>query len=240
VENTRPHPQQYVDIELSNDDNSNSFCLHGFGYDDSTQDYMVVGIAYSFTSESYGDIYIYSFQNDLWRTIKKDVPFVYQFADRPMPGLGDEGIRKMSLPRVNSPGNFKVRALEGRLFALFWNYNCGGVDVWVMEEYGIADSWTRLFSTRDFAMKRRCYYDMKLLHATKNGEILIEVDSEHLYLVDIANKTAKARGLSDNRLLSEYYDISNTWSPYKYFDTVIYTACLISLKTGSDSGEKPE
>ncbi|KAA8548436.1 hypothetical protein F0562_000120 [Nyssa sinensis] len=175
------------------------FMIYGFGYDDSTDDYKVVGI-YCVVGNvgSYEtEVKIYTLRTDSWKRIL-DFPCGIPMDDSGKYANGalhwaassDAGssypwvivsfdLAKETYGEVAQPnygGNvsdFTLGVLGGCL-CVVCTYLGTHVDVWVMKEYNVKDSWTKLI-TIPYSTGRPLY-SMPLC-ISKNDEILTESGS---------------------------------------------------------------
>jgi F-box interacting protein len=113
--------------------------------------------------------------------------------------LGVEEFRIVPQPDgVDGGSKVDVVVLEGRL-CMLCNYDSGCVDVWVMKEYGLKESWTKVFEvSRDCfdvcsqSSFNRNFGQVKPLAYSKSGDkILLEVDMDKLLWYDFRRKRAE-------------------------------------------------
>ncbi|CAN1337207.1 F-box protein CPR1 [Linum perenne] len=89
-----------------------------------------------------------------------------------------------------------VGALEGNLCAIC-NYDHVRVDLWVMKEYGVKESWTRLFSVQRIRNTTAFAFLRPLIYSKDGNELLLEVNDERLVWYDWNNgkaRTVRIRG----------------------------------------------
>ena len=112
--------------------------------------------------------------------------------------LGDEVFREIMLPEL--PGYETTYKLEGSVsvygncLALFQKeYNNGQQNIWVMKEYGVASSWTKVLTIP---------YEDPGLHIPmpigfrRNGEVILKMDDGQLVSVDLGNHKSNNLGIS--------------------------------------------
>ncbi|KAH9619774.1 hypothetical protein KSS87_016759 [Heliosperma pusillum] len=146
---------------------------YGFGFDTVSQDYKCVRIGQTYSSDPdsyYCRVMVYSFNNHSWRR-GPDVPYFFYNHYRsnallherihwvgagsgddrlPRPivafSLHDENFSSLTLPEFDAErySNLNVQVLDGCL-CLLVSY-LDDCDVWIMEEYGVAGSWKKLFN----------------------------------------------------------------------------------------------
>lgn len=167
------------------------YCVYGFGYEKSSDDYKVVAILAE-RSELDGvyrvtQVSIYSIRTDSWRSIgnfgegvELDKPGKLfngklHWEVRPFVvsvNLENEMCEAFELPyygehRIDSAlGEF-----EGKLAVLCHHY-CT-FDVWVMKEYGVKESWTKIFNVIDGDDLWYNFYSPPLFFQKKNGEVVV-------------------------------------------------------------------
>ncbi|KAK4356867.1 hypothetical protein RND71_022477 [Anisodus tanguticus] len=149
------------------------YFMYGFGYDEVHDDYKVVGIFCIFGSGSSYDVEvkIYGLKSDSWRNVDdfqgglllndsgKFVNGKLHWATTARLGeyngwdiisidLTDEKWGKVEQPCYEE-GNFDfvLGVLENDLSVLC-NYHKTRADVWVMKEYGVKDSWTKMYTIK--------------------------------------------------------------------------------------------
>ncbi|CAN0890787.1 F-box protein CPR1 [Linum grandiflorum] len=76
-----------------------------------------------------------------------------------------------------------VGALDGNLCAMC-NYDHVCVDLWVMKEYGVKESWTRLFSVQRIRSTTAFAFLRPLMYSKDGKELLLEVNDERLVWYD--------------------------------------------------------
>ncbi|CAH8259552.1 unnamed protein product [Arabidopsis lyrata] len=188
-------PEAPVDTPVE----SFNFRSYGFGFDDHTHDYKVVKlVATSVSNQHILDASVYSLKANSWRRIcilnykgsnafhtcgvhfngaihwvltrHEDHRVILVF------DLTTEEFREMPFPDEaedcsHKRGEFMVGCLNGRLCVV---NHCNGQhdDIWVMNEYGEAKSWSRMrMSLSYWVMRPQC--------STKNDdEVLLDVDGD--------------------------------------------------------------
>ncbi|KAK9160751.1 hypothetical protein Syun_007092 [Stephania yunnanensis] len=238
---TREHKKlPEIPVEFSG---SNFSIVYGFGYDPITDDYKVVRV-YSYDDDDdvrHSEVKVYLLSLNSWKVIP-DIPYEsYYRAGRLLNGalhwvatrcnaldessliisfdIGDEVFREVPLPEFeDGKGQVNVAVLAGCLCIL---RHCKlHLEVWVMKRYGVGESWTRLFLIGQPTYNQFLGY-IKPLCISKNGEILLDKDGEHLILYD--PKDGRVRNISIHGL------------PY-WYETEIYLGSLITLTFKENSG----
>ncbi|XP_055810321.1 F-box/kelch-repeat protein At3g23880-like [Solanum dulcamara] len=138
----------------------------GFGYDEVHDDYKVVGIFSSMIKANF-EAMIYSLKNDSLKTLEDFKPGLsYCGSPKFVKGklhwittrrgrqgitsidLVDEKWGKLEQPCSYKEGDLNVGVLGGDLSVLCNSYERTHSDVWVMKEYGVKESWTKLYTIR--------------------------------------------------------------------------------------------
>ncbi|KAK4369042.1 hypothetical protein RND71_012834 [Anisodus tanguticus] len=172
----------------------------GFGYDNKTCDFKVVRIAY--LQDAYGAYTVLppEVENGGWGFSNGLLVF----------DLADEKFSEIGLPRELvhvSPLDLSVSLCGGRI-SMFWyekgrdfSKSCDRCAVWVMNQYGELESWTKKFVV---------VLEGGLSHAIGfrgNGEFLVEKFVGDLLSYDPENKEFQNLGIhggKDSFFLSEY------------------------------------
>ncbi|KAI3784535.1 hypothetical protein L1987_43634 [Smallanthus sonchifolius] len=150
-----------------------SFVMYGFGYDSSTDDYKVISISFWDTDNEHNPdctdmfVSVYSLRNNSWRKLR-DSPYDHavghlisgvlinqslHWLTSTRPGysstivafsLVNEEFNEIDLPDsiANDKAVFNELVDLGGKLGLFGTGV--GNDLWVMEEYGVGESWTRV------------------------------------------------------------------------------------------------
>ncbi|KAI8556186.1 hypothetical protein RHMOL_Rhmol05G0232500 [Rhododendron molle] len=167
--------------------------VYGFGYDSSIDDYKVVGFLYGHSGIDF-EVKVYMLRTDSWRRIGDfphgDLPYPHSsgvFVDgalhwnvsRETNGI----IVSLDLAKETYGKILKPEYRDGRLYETLCAFNgclCVLYDyricahLWVMKEYGIRDSWTKLavvpYATRVSNLQ---YLDTMPFFIFKNGEVLL-------------------------------------------------------------------
>ncbi|XP_071717222.1 F-box/kelch-repeat protein At3g06240-like [Rutidosis leptorrhynchoides] len=173
--------------------------IYRFGYDSSTDDYKVISIPYNVVSDSTKVVRVYSLRNNSWNVLPN---FSYKY-DYHGPGvllnnnlhwivrgrhltmaiaafsLADEKLHEIEFPDSAS----YVQGRCTKLFALGDKLVVVGVgshiiELWVMEEYGVTKSWTKLFvCNKDINLDYECFAQVSnwdiMLGNNESNEIVI-------------------------------------------------------------------
>ncbi|KAJ6304504.1 hypothetical protein OIU77_018213 [Salix suchowensis] len=107
--------------------------------------------------------------------------------------IRDDKFFEIPQPNYESKGmNFQVDigVLEGNL-CVMCNYEHVCVDVWVMREYGLKESWCKMFSVQGIRWISAFMFLRPLIYSKDGGKVLLEVNDEKLVWYDWKNKRAK-------------------------------------------------
>ncbi|KAI8566689.1 hypothetical protein RHMOL_Rhmol02G0061700 [Rhododendron molle] len=168
--------------------------VYGFGYDESTDDYKVVLIFQA--RVDWGDenmVMVYSLRTDSWRIIggyprPLHVAGLGKFASGALHWIASSGSRRfifsldlaretygeVSQPEYVGSRRYLTMDVLGGCLCMVCHYDGFGVDLWVMKEYGIRESWTKLAAILD---KTHSLYGQLFtpICILKNGDILMAV-----------------------------------------------------------------
>ncbi|CAI0440182.1 unnamed protein product [Linum tenue] len=165
------------------------------------------------------EVKVYSFRSNSWKKIM-DVPFYvlhrrgygvlvgsalhWVLPQRAMLGLKNyivsfdfvaEKFDEVTQPEYENKDlsyQVDVGVLEGNL-CVMCNYEHVCVDLWVMKEYGVKESWSRMFSVQKIRNTTTFGFLRPLIIAKDGNELLLEVNDEKLVWYDW--KTGKARSV---------------------------------------------
>lgn len=198
----------------------------GFGYDSSTDDYKIVVATYVGPFSPDISIEIYSFKKNAWKTLKADdlnrnYPHVFVeyrcilngamhwSAMTAQPGRGvivaldlaTEDIREIPLP-ADFYGVDDLVTIRGCLCTLAEAEVYLDFEIWMMREYGVVDSWTKLI-TVSYSIR---YVIPSVL--SWEDEFVIGIEDEGLVLYNIRERTTK------NIILDGfvYWQVKQVWS----------------------------
>ncbi|OVA01217.1 Profilin [Macleaya cordata] len=218
---------------------------YGFGYDSKIEDYKLVRIAdflaygHSYDSE----VKIYTLGSNSWRRIQ-DIPYNFTFgsksgalvngtlhwianrreASRLILSLDirDETFREVPRPEyLNDQFHITIGVLGGWLCILDQYLDTVGVEVWVMKDYGVRGSWTKLYTITLQTVIQSFQY-LTLVQSLKNGVILLK-DNNALVLYDPKHERAgilKIPGIPE------------------WFEPVTYVESLVSLNSCTCVGQE--
>ncbi|KAF3664066.1 hypothetical protein T459_07968 [Capsicum annuum] len=165
--------------------------VYGFGYDESSDDYKVVGcIEDRINLVPQAEVEIYSLKSDSWRS-KDDVPdgVLLSKPCKCVNGklhwinnnkesniisfdLADEKWGKVELPRYREGNLFLDLKVLGSDLCVFCNYMEIHADVWVMRDYGVKESWTKMYSVK-YPDRFFSPFISRTLCMSNKGEVLL-------------------------------------------------------------------
>lgn len=111
--------------------------------------------------------------------------------------------------------------LEGCL-CVFCDYGFPYADVWMMKEYGVKESWTKLFSVQQSRKVSGLSFSRPLVYSKNGDKFLLELNGEKLGWFNLAKKTFRSvriRGLRQDS-----------------FDAEICVGSLVLLNDGGGRG----
>lgn len=192
------------------------YLIYGFGYDQVADDYKVVGMFCFFRSGGEYDttVKVYSSKEDIWRKIG-DFPFGIPFDDSGKFASGSLHWAASGDMRSGSPDSWLIVAFNlatenyveiaqpnfgnsehdltlgvlGESLCILCNYGRTIMDVWVMKEYCVRESWTKLVTIPYLNDPIRDRYSVPLA-ISENGVIVMEFEGR-LVLYNANEKTLK-------------------------------------------------
>lgn len=197
--------------------NNFSHMVLGFGFVLETNDFKVVQILYDCGSDDIPDVLVYSTELNSWRKIEATAPCympnrwssnvyvnggVHWMAyKRPKVGhlcnsimsfdMSGEVFKEMALPN-NRPNGYDQLDLSvsvsGETLSLFFHFN-DRWEVWLMQDYGVEDSWMRQFSIAGEQISLP-------LNLIDNQDVLIVTGSGNLVSFDAENQQMKDLGIT--------------------------------------------
>ncbi|CAN0916129.1 F-box protein CPR1 [Linum grandiflorum] len=112
--------------------------------------------------------------------------------------LGLNEFREVSQPKYRGGGSLSLKLGElGKCLCIFVDYKDKFVDVWVMKEYGVEESWSILFSVQHPEL---CYSNriVPLGFSVTGQEVLLQLDCKRLVWYDLKdpNKVVAAEEIN--------------------------------------------
>ncbi|RZC82061.1 hypothetical protein C5167_044641 [Papaver somniferum] len=239
-----PRPIESVN-EISN------YFLYGFGYDEKFDDFKVVsmlGIQNVYNCV----VHIYSLKSNSWKRLE-NIPYdLYHPRERDISQASvvngdmhwlaetdsapnqvilsfdfkDDRFDKMPLPSILAEygfGGTYLCSLGGSL-CLFGSHLCGdGIKVWEMKEYGVTESWVKLFTINQETISH-FFRHLVPLQFVKNGKVLLAYDTNvdfHLDLYDLKHQTT---------INIKAHNANGDWYAATTF---VYVESLVPLNSGT-------
>ncbi|XP_022772462.1 F-box protein CPR30-like [Durio zibethinus] len=191
--------------------------FYGFGYDSINDDYKLVmivqGIDYSERSPLVTEVRVYSLKTNTWRR-GEEIPYYFRnlwgkggtFVNGALHWLGIEG-RKWELPSMViafDVGTEKHRPIklidniEHNTYSVFLGALRGclcmiatcfddKVNVWLMNDYGVKESWTMVYSFQGFSTPHL----FPLAYTKNDGKLVLEKEGMTLSWYDVKRKEFK-------------------------------------------------
>ncbi|KAL2459246.1 F-box/kelch-repeat protein [Forsythia ovata] len=190
--------------------------MHGFGYDVSSDDYKIVTLSYYDPEDvNQPDTFVdvYSVKRGVWRRLEPS-PYSHTFPDL-SPGafvngsihwlattskssytsviaafdLVDEKFKEIPAPGCLDETVFvfnKLVTFGGRLCLIDDTQDNVRFDVWIMEEYGVKNSWVKFSVVLNSDWER-----VKLLCFIGDDEVLLYIDEERLVVYNLKGGTSR-------------------------------------------------
>ncbi|XP_026429335.1 F-box protein CPR1-like [Papaver somniferum] len=201
--------------------------FHGLGYDCKSEDYKLVTVRDSYKCFL---VEVYSLKSNSWKSFKTIQRYrlgthyvtysgVLLNGALHWPGepgtlvsmnISQEGFEVLELPITHGYDFMSIGVLEGCLCVLSDHVD-ETFEVWVMQEYGVPESWTKLYAIK---FPRREYHSsmVELLASLKNGKILFKNEpipdvKNSVFLYDPQCRTARQlniTGLNDGEAFSYF------------------------------------
>ncbi|OVA20843.1 F-box domain [Macleaya cordata] len=225
--------------------NRNIDIAYGFGYDFKIEDYKLVSIARSGSVDVASKAKVYTLGSNSWRNVETSFPFnslnweasgvlvngVLHWkrsngieSNAPVVivsfDIADERFQEMTLPKcLHYNSDLVVCAVGGSLCIVANSHKDLNVDVWVMKDYGMLESWTKLFT---ISQQSGIHY-LRPIQSFKNGEILFEAE---------LSGSLKSALVSYDPKHERATRILKVQSILRWWDTVTYVGSLVSLNSG--------
>ncbi|XP_026377650.1 F-box protein CPR1-like [Papaver somniferum] len=204
------------------------FDIYTLGYDDKMEDYKLVKVLIAGTNTF---VYIYTLGSNSWKCIGT-IPYKFPYHEGPSPSgeifngalhwlvktvtsymsvvsfnIADEKFEELPLPEKLQEKKESLACLGkwDECLSLLVNSNNFQFDVWVMQEYGVHESWTKRSSiTLTFVADDSFYsrtlinvwgshnnsHRLRIMWSFKNGKILFEFCGD-VFLYDLKSETYK-------------------------------------------------
>ncbi|XVE78907.1 hypothetical protein DITRI_Ditri14bG0015600 [Diplodiscus trichospermus] len=195
------------------------FIVYGLGYDPISDDYKLVRMVqfYGKDADSFdSEVKVYSLKTNSWRRIK-DFPFYLKYkrgygvlannalhwvvSKKPESDtksfvvaldLGTEEYRVVDLPDcLDKEFHMNVKALGGCLcmVANYWEFHV--VDIWIMKEYGVKESWTKLLTVKQPEVISDFEFVFPLAYSKNGDKVLLNQDDIKFVWYDLKSKRVK-------------------------------------------------
>jgi F-box interacting protein len=192
----------------------------GFGYDSSTDNYkVVVVLRYTVLDKNLKyvnktDIKVYTLGTNFWKSIQEcpfGVVYTYSYGKfvsgtinwltcidkyrQSARFIVSFDLEKESCRKVLPPDDEGVD-VSNLILGVVQDFLCiiSGNDVWVMKEYGIQESWTKLFTLSNMQDPSKSYMLFKVLHTFEDDKVLLQCIGKgkwNLVVYDLKNGTFK-------------------------------------------------
>ncbi|CAL5355729.1 unnamed protein product [Camellia sinensis] len=221
----------YASIEFQNHSRFYESRVYGFGYDSVTDDYKVVRIVVLKGKDGnsfHYEVKVYSLNSNSWHRVEKfphnpNYPILKRTGGVLASGAvhwvvtQEPEIRKAGLivafdlvreeyrmvPQPEYSDTDFVMNVEGLggFLSVLCNYYLTRVDIWVMKDYGVKESWTKLISLGQLGVIRSFHYVRPVAFSKSGEEVLLEQDTEMLIWYDFKRKMTvkkvKVRGIKE-------------------------------------------
>ncbi|XP_059439528.1 F-box protein CPR1-like [Corylus avellana] len=189
--------------------------VFGFGYDPVSEDYKLVRISQFINLDNEGfvsKVKVYSLRANEWRD-SEDMPYVLCYARKNGTfasgalhwvvnrkfnveeadlivafDLTVERFREVPLPECEEKRFHIEVGVLGRCVCMIATYPDVRIDVWVMREYGVKESWAKLFSVAKADVVGSYKYLRPLAYSKTGREVLVELDNQRLVWYDLRGK----------------------------------------------------
>ncbi|KAM7277941.1 hypothetical protein ACFE04_005075 [Oxalis oulophora] len=180
------------------------YCVYGFGYDESNDDYVVARIVQKARSRTIDEVMLYSLKANAWRKVTNVViPFASYdrrmgvYANGKLHFVLDDETSSMIVGFDIDFSNYRVVELpdgfgkgKSNLIMSLLNgclclYPEGAKSVWVMKEYGVKESWTKIIS---FGANDAKGFMCPVAYSFKGDKVLVQSTWQGLYWYDLTNK----------------------------------------------------
>ncbi|XP_026434445.1 F-box protein CPR1-like [Papaver somniferum] len=180
---------------------------YGFGYDALSQDYKHVRIVgRSSSTQGKSEVDIYSLKSDSWKRIQL-IPYIISNGPSvSAPGVfyngalhwiaesysgnrrkvlialdvGNEGFQEIPQPEnldVENFGAYRYVEVLHKCLGMLCSSHMDGYEVWMMKDYGVSESWTKLYKIPTLINVKsvQSVQYLRKMEYLKNGEILLKI-----------------------------------------------------------------
>ncbi|KAA8516860.1 hypothetical protein F0562_017322 [Nyssa sinensis] len=186
------------------------FIVYGFGHDVVNDEYKVVRMVQYYVQDNDSfdsEVKVYNLKSNSWRRIP-DFPYYlchdevngilaggalhWVVRRKPKPAtanliagfdIGTEEYRLVPQPEYENKKFLMNIGVLGECLCILCNYYLVGVDIWVMKEYGVKESWTKLFSVVQPSVTRSFWYvwPRPIAYSKSRREVLLALDYDGLF-----------------------------------------------------------
>ncbi|XP_056689902.1 F-box protein CPR1-like isoform X2 [Spinacia oleracea] len=199
--------------------------IYGFGYDLVNDDCKVVRVIQYSTNrpDSYdSEVKVFSLKASSWRKVQ-DFPREYLLCYRRRWGvyvngclnwmatlkpdesklivsfdLCSEVYKAVLLPKYSAGEVHLTVEVLGQCLCLLIKYPTIRSEVWVMKEYGVEESWIKLFTVAQPDMIGSFEYVRPIVYSKDGSRVLLEQDRRKLIWFDLQSQTAESVEISGN------------------------------------------
>ncbi|XP_026384626.1 F-box protein At3g07870-like [Papaver somniferum] len=171
--------------------------FHGFGYDYKTDDYNTSGVLLNGA--------VHWLRSRLSETSSAMIVSMHISEER-----FEELQLPMTLPTTLTIHEMNMGVLEECLCALAHMQRT--FQVWVMQDYGVSESWTKLYTITFESMPCCVYFDVKLIESFKDGEILFK-NQCRVTLYDPKHGATRKPNINIHGLIVRKAVILKVWFP---------------------------
>ncbi|KAJ7967793.1 F-box protein [Quillaja saponaria] len=187
---------------------------YGFGYDSGNEDYKVVRMLqfYDINDNHEKIVEVFSLKSNAWKRAPDFPYFLYwgyqwgTYANGNLHWLlseqhinilqlivafdiSVEKYRQMPLPNISDYFLLKLREFEGCLCLLCIYGAHEKIDVWVMKQYGVKESWVKMYSLAETQLERGFDYIVPLAYSMNGEELFLGQDDKNFLWYDLEKKT---------------------------------------------------
>ncbi|KAK4783723.1 hypothetical protein SAY86_018091 [Trapa natans] len=189
-----------------------SVCVYGFGFVHNSEDYKLLRLLQYISQPAESDVCVYSMASNSWRRIH-NLPYSLIYP-RKMGVFVNMALHWIMTPELtlDSPNYIVGFNLESEDFSVIpqpeildqsceidvavldcclcmvASYKDTGVDVWIMNNYGKKDSWSKLFSILQSDVPWSNGFMWPLAYCQGGGRILVRQDKNILFWYDVKRK----------------------------------------------------
>ncbi|XP_019087362.1 PREDICTED: F-box protein CPR30-like [Camelina sativa] len=103
----------------------------------------------------------------------------------------------LDFPESLAHENLDIGVLDGCLCLMCNNHEFSYVDVWVMKEYNVEESWSKLFRVPKPKNVESFDFIRPLLYSKERDKVLLEINNAKLVWFDLASKRCRTLRIKD-------------------------------------------